>query len=504
MSIKGCIERIAHSQLSPKEKLNPFFFDENGVMHDDIRKSLLEYIQIYLDHIYLKFENTFIKDICLVGSQASYFYHAGSDIDVAIDLQAEDNKYLNEDIYNNFHKFLANSACDFLPISGSFKKLKIDVKPFRFKYKYGQQYSLLNNRWVKKFDPNLIKNLDSNKIINQYYDKLIETAKKIQTILADEASSPKQKNELLKDLHNYILFNFRNESYLMNIVYGLIRSHSHVDSLGIMTAVNDLNRINKLAPSNLDIPKLETPEDTARRLLSPRESLSEFVFHSSGKMHENLRQKIIAAAKIVFEQTAGKFEGVKIKDICLIGSMAGYVYKNNSDIDIAVIVDFDGCPYLNFKDDVQTANYLTEVYASAVDTLPQFHISGKMVDITLKAQAKWKQFSLLQNTWLKEPDKNYCNGTSPRELAVKFYQELEKYAVFMKQFKTVNSKYTIETCKKIQNYILRKIRIDNYDTSEERLLFTILDQQGITSLFNNIINDSINYTLSLEENSNQP
>lgn len=500
MSIKGCIERIAHSQLSPKEKLNPFFFNENGVMHDDIRKSLLEYIQIYLDHIYLKFENTFIKDISLVGSQASYFYHAGSDIDIAIDFQAEDNKYLKEDCYNGFFKYLANSVCELLPLSGTFKNLKIDVKPFRFEYKYDQQYSLLNNKWVNKFDPNQIKNLDSNKIIGQYYDKLIETVQKIQLILADETSSPKQKNELLKDLHSYTLFNLRNESYLMNIVYRLLRSHSHVDSLGMMTAVNDLNRINKLASSNLDVPKLETPEDTALRLLSPRESLSEFVFHSSGKMHETLRQKIIAAAKIVFEQTAGKLEGVKIKDICLIGSMAGYVYKKNSDIDIAVMVDFSGCPYIELNDDMKSFDYLTEIYASAVHVLPQFKINGKTVDITLKTKFAKQCYSLLQNKWLIEPDKDYFCGIPPQKLAVNFYQELEKYAVFMKQFKTVNSKYTIETCKRFREYIFNKINSEYHNVPDEHIMFTLMAQQGLIKLFNSNMVDSFNYTLSLEGN----
>ena len=40
MAIKGCVERIAQSLLSPKERLNPLLFDENDVMHEEVRRSL--------------------------------------------------------------------------------------------------------------------------------------------------------------------------------------------------------------------------------------------------------------------------------------------------------------------------------------------------------------------------------------------------------------------------------------------------------------------------------
>ena len=42
MAIKGCVERIAQSLLSPKERLNPLLFDENDVMHEEVRRSLPE------------------------------------------------------------------------------------------------------------------------------------------------------------------------------------------------------------------------------------------------------------------------------------------------------------------------------------------------------------------------------------------------------------------------------------------------------------------------------
>ena len=71
MAIKGCVERIAQSLLSPKERLNPLLFDENDVMHEEVRRSLLEFAQIYIDNIYGKFEDTVIKDIMTIRTSTS-------------------------------------------------------------------------------------------------------------------------------------------------------------------------------------------------------------------------------------------------------------------------------------------------------------------------------------------------------------------------------------------------------------------------------------------------
>ena len=112
MPIKGCLERVAQDLLSPEKRLNPKLFDDNDVMLEDVRKSLLEFAQMYIDAVYGKFENTVIKEISLVGSQASYFYHDKSDIDLVIDILGEDNKYLTSDYKRYFHKYLANIVSD--------------------------------------------------------------------------------------------------------------------------------------------------------------------------------------------------------------------------------------------------------------------------------------------------------------------------------------------------------------------------------------------------------
>lgn len=495
MAIKGCVERIAQSLLSPKERLNPLLFDENDVMLEEARKSLLEFAQTYIDNIYGKFEDTVIKDIILIGSQASYFYHKKSDIDIAIDLQNKNSKYIGED-YQSFQKYISNIFSEWLPNTSQWRGFNADVLIQRIKYRTLPAYSLLHNRWVFKFDKKNVRKLFDTEVIQYYYDKLIEYSQKMQNIFGSNKLSFRERNKALYSYYKTFIYDMRKNSLLDDIAYRILRSQGHIESLGAMTALNDLKRINTLTTGNRRA-ATEAPEDTAQRLLSPQDRLSPLLFDNEAHIHEDLQKKLIDAAKIVFEHTAGKFDGAVIKDICLIGSMASYSYRADSDIDIAVIVDFDKCPYIDLRNKVRAVDFLTEIYAAAVDVLPQFRIGGKTVDITLKTDFTLERYSLLQNKWLKEPVRGGFAGISATELAVRFYEELKKHALFMKQFKITDGHYTVSDCQKIRDRLIRQMNSDNDNAPDVHLVYTLLSQQGLIRLFGSNMNDSLNFALSL-------
>ena len=177
--------------------------------------------------------------------------------------------------------------------------------------------------------------------------------------------------------------------------------------------------------------------------------------------------------------------------------MVSYSYRADSDIDVAVIVDFDKCPYIDLRNKVRAVDFLTEIYAAAVDVLPQFRIGGKMVDITLKTNISRECYSLLQNKWISKPEHNISEKISAGELVVYFYKELEKYALFMKQFKLINGHYNITDCTKIRNDIIDKMNMHHQNTSENHLVYRMLSQQGLIRLFGSNMNDSLNFALSL-------
>lgn len=76
---------------------------------------------------------------------------------------------------------------------------------------------------------------------------------------------------------------------LDDIAYRILRSQGHIESLGAMTALNDLKRINTLTTGNRRA-ATETPEDTAQRLLSPQDRLSPLLFDNEAHIHEDLQK----------------------------------------------------------------------------------------------------------------------------------------------------------------------------------------------------------------------
>lgn len=86
-----------------------------------------------------------------------------------------------------------------------------------------------------------------------------------------------------------LIYDMRNDTYLVNIVYKILRSQHQIQGLGLMIALNNLQRINNLTTGNSRA-ATETPEDTAQRLLSPQDRLSPLLFDNEAHIHEDLRK----------------------------------------------------------------------------------------------------------------------------------------------------------------------------------------------------------------------
>lgn len=246
MAKQGSVEYVAKTLLSPHEHLSPIFFGQDDVMREGIRQRLLEFVQIYLDNIYSKFENTYIRDICLVGSQASYFYHDRSDIDIVIDIQSKNAAYIPHD-YKPFHKFLSYAEHPFLPHKNhqTFRGISIDVKPFMQEYKFEQQYSILHNKWVVKFDKKILEGITVEDLVRSYYKELASINQTMKNIYKEGDVNSKETADKVLDYFNYLVYEMRNESFIANNVYRILRSQKVIQEMAQQIALNDLRRINR-------------------------------------------------------------------------------------------------------------------------------------------------------------------------------------------------------------------------------------------------------------------
>lgn len=242
---------------------------------------------------------------------------------------------------------------------------------------------------------------------------------------------------------------------------------------------------------------IESLEDTARRLLNPNKTFSPLVFDNKDVMFEDLRQKFIAIATCVFEETANHLEGVKIEDILLIGSMAGYNYTERSDYDIAIKLNFDDCPFLKFKDKTARIKFLIFLYANALNRLPEFNINGKLVDISFKAETFLDSYSILHNKWLVKSEREIHHDKIVNELVSEYYRSIEHYALFMQEFNTINGKYSVEDYNKMLDYYLGLVIFNNNYNWDNHLIYKLLIKHDVINKIGQNITNSLKYTLSL-------
>lgn len=169
---KNNIFETAAFLIKPQPGLSSLIFDENEVMHENIRQKLLNLAELFLDRTSNQLGGLEIKDICMAGSFASYFYHDNSDIDIIIITERSKNSFLsnNDDalfallneISHNFFK-----TCGMPKIGKTF----VDIKLNNMLFNYVGKYSVLENRWIKHPDIHMTRNITADDLIDGYFQK---------------------------------------------------------------------------------------------------------------------------------------------------------------------------------------------------------------------------------------------------------------------------------------------------------------------------------------------
>ena len=140
----------------------------------------------------------------------------------------------------------------------------------------------------------------------------------------------------------------------------------------------------------------------------PKDSLSDQIFEGlDGKfsMRDDIRKRLIEISNDFIESFGVEFF---IHDIVLTGSLSNYNWSQYSDVDLHIIIDFDETEYpkdlvkeffdakervWNEKHEIKIKGFDVEVY---VQDLKQEHVSSGV-------------YSILNNKWLVEPERNKPN-----------------------------------------------------------------------------------------------
>ncbi len=135
------------STIKLNKELNPLFWDKNGILKSDIRKTLLKNAKRFIEFADLD-DYTFV-DIILTGSIANYNYNKASDVDIHIVFDF-DQISGNPDFIKSYFKLKKDMWSEKLPIKVKGHDVEIYVQDQKEHHHSTGIYSLIHNKWITK------------------------------------------------------------------------------------------------------------------------------------------------------------------------------------------------------------------------------------------------------------------------------------------------------------------------------------------------------------------
>lgn len=221
--------------LTAQEKLNPFLFDSNAAMHEELRQILLNKCYFIYNLATQNIPGLEIEDIRLAGSMTSYFYRANSDIDVKIMIKNSGNPFLPKngrflgEALNLLHTSLGNDKIR-LFLNGKFVDVQFDC----ICMDAGGLYSILENKWLIKPNKNRFKGITPEELLANFYEAMdeINTYMK-QFKLVNGKFAIEDCKKMLEYYHYQVVDKTSNKNNKMNyLVFKMLNSQRILKRLG--------------------------------------------------------------------------------------------------------------------------------------------------------------------------------------------------------------------------------------------------------------------------------
>lgn len=216
--------------------------------------------------------------------------------------------------------------------------------------------------------------------------------------------------------------------------------------------------------------RIELPEESLNEDIEVHDELNPNIWTAENDLQEELHEKILDIIDDYLETLKEAEIDFKLKDIILVGSNCSYNYTNDSDLDIHVIFDISDLAKTDSERLLLSAIYSAyatlwnkghevtlnsipvELYAQIDDELEdvtdekESEITEKIASLLhnkkltetlineLKERTKLQSngiYSVLQNKWLKRPDKNITTSYNEEEFKNLFDEWEDRYLKLM-------------------------------------------------------------------------
>ncbi len=212
--------------------------------------------------------------------------------------------------------------------------------------------------------------------------------------------------------------------------------------------------------------------EIAKRLLIPKENLSEEIFDYTQMMRPEVREKLLNAAQQFLEVTIGKIKGLEVKDICLCGSRASYLYYDYSDVDLKIEIKNKNCSYIT-KDARALDELLSSLTKEYAHQGYKNFLGKRFIDIKMSSREVdlLGLYSVKKNKWRIYPQKKALEKISCDEL-------LQAYEVrrddINRQVADIKEKYVgTELARQLNEFFYRQVMMNV--TIKDYLVFKLLN-----------------------------
>lgn len=234
-----------------------------------------------------------------------------------------------------------------------------------------------------------------------------------------------------------------------------------------------------------------------RRYLTPHDKLDERTFDKDGKMHPELRKHLLYIADFIISKTFATIPGLKVKDVYLNGSSAGYFYRERSDLDMRIEIQNENCRFLSNDPEISRRFLKAMRYGSFAYT--QFGVDGRFVDVTITNQ-RFEivgLYSILNDKWVIEPRKDLAEGLEFEEILAEYtkrYCEIREYIHHAHISGQLNNLQGIEDVDEYRSQTIAK----SYNSFREFIIYKLLRYSGILSDLQQVFNTALKNYLTLK------
>lgn len=232
-----------------------------------------------------------------------------------------------------------------------------------------------------------------------------------------------------------------------------------------------------------------------------KETLCPYIFQPNGQLIKEVRKTLLEAAKDFYNFLQFDWLEDGIKDIWLVGSMAGYNWSERySDIDVHLIMQYNDITdnedllandlwalktLYNHEHNIEIKGFKVEVYAQDIDE-------------DIKSEGI---YSILKQTWIKKPEKRDID-INKRKIN-NFVQQIEKKVeAALKEFRSNNFDVALDMTEDIKEDV-RNLRENGLseegEFSPKNLAFKALRRNGTLEKLDRLKTLSFDNEISIDK-----